>query len=372
MNHRPINRGGDRQGRLIAREWLALVVAMLAVLAVVWWGRRGAPWATVGRHGAATEVVSIGLNAWPGYLPLFVAQDKGYFREQGVSVKLVMYDNFSELSRDYVAGTLEARGNLTFDAVHEALQGLEHEAVLVIDYSHGADAIVGRPGVPDIKGLAGKRVGYEAGSLEEFFLAFALSAHQMSLQDIVAVSTTTDQVMALLRTGQLDAAVTHEPFLTKIVKEGIAQELYSTREAPGLITDILTCRRDFIDAHPDQVSAILRAYFQGLAFWRAQPAEAQRIAAQACGTSPEAIGAQLATVSLPNERENEAALSFATAADLTRQSLSLYGNLRQIGEFVLSHQSGGPKEFDTDQLIDRRFIRELVNGSPLNSRRHGL
>ncbi len=358
-NRHCFSRANRRRGRLVARQLIALAAVALAIVAAVWWR---------GRQAARPEV-AIGLNAWPGYLPFFVAQEKGYFREQGVSLKLVMYTNFNELSRDYVAGKLQARGNLTFDAVQEALQGLGHKAVLVIDYSRGADAIVARLGLHDISALSGQRVGYEPGTMEEFFLAFALSEHGASLHDVISVLTTSEHVLALLRDKQIDAAVIHEPFLTSALKEGIAHTIYSTRAAPGLIADILTFRDDAITAHPNWVKAILRAYFQGLAFWKQQPKEAQRIAAKACGATPEEIAAQLLTISFLDERDNDTALTFSTSLDLKGTSLSLYGNLRQVGEFVLSHQSGPRRELDTDRLIDRRFIRAVMSDASLHSRR---
>ena len=132
--------------------------------------------------------VIIGAETWPGYLPLFVASEKGYFKEAGLDVLVKRYPGLGQLSKDYVAGQMQGRANLTLDAFNEHLQGLDHKIVLAIDYSNGSDAIVARKDIETIKDFQGKRVGYEPNTLEEFFVVWALNENELGLSDIVSVS----------------------------------------------------------------------------------------------------------------------------------------------------------------------------------------
>src|SRR3989337_2989254 len=131
--------------------------------------------------------IVIGTETWPGYLPLYVARDKGYFREAGLDVEIKRYIALGELSKDYVAGKIQGRANLTLDAINESLNGLDHKVILAIDYSNGSDAIVARQGIKNIPDLKGRRVAYEVGTLEEVFVAWALGENNLSLSDIVPV-----------------------------------------------------------------------------------------------------------------------------------------------------------------------------------------
>ena len=300
--------------------------------------------------------ITLGMETWPGYFPLIVAREKGYFKEAGLDVEIKRYIALGELSKDYKAGKMQGRANLTLDAVKESLDGLEHKVVLAIDYSNGSDAIVARKDIETVQAFRGKRVGYEPDTLEEFFMIWALSENEMNLSDVISLSANPEETAKKLKEGQIDVAVTHEPFLSELVSSGNFHAVYSSSDAPGLITDILTFRKDFIDAYPETVEALLAAYFKGLAFWKEHPAQANAITAKEFNDTPEGIAAQLKGIKMLDKRDNQIAFTFAAGLN------SLYGNMRQIGKFILKHQkpTAGQPSLDTDQLIERRFIKNIT------------
>jgi NitT/TauT family transport system substrate-binding protein len=298
--------------------------------------------------------ITIGTETWPGYMPLYVAEDQGFFKEEGLDVTIKRYIGLGELSKDYLAGKMQGRANLTLDAVNEALEGLSHRVVLAIDYSAGADAIVARKGIDTVSDFKGKKVAYEPGTLEEFFVGWALLQNEMSLSDIVPVHANPEESAQLLKAGQVDVGVSHEPFLSQSIQSGTAHAVYTSKDAPGLITDILTFRADFVEAHPGTIQAILRAYFKALVFWKAHPAEAYAVMAKKFGDTPTGIARQFNEITMLSLRDNRTAFTFAVGLQ------SLYGNMRQTGKFVLEHNKRGNRDLDTDKLIDKRFIRDLA------------
>nr|WP_254446599.1 hypothetical protein [Dolichospermum sp. UHCC 0259] len=52
-----------------------------------------------------------------------------------------------------------------------------------MDISHGADVILGKPEIKDMKALKGKKVGVESSSLGAFFIARALEKNGMSVKN---------------------------------------------------------------------------------------------------------------------------------------------------------------------------------------------
>src|SRR3989344_4584222 len=86
--------------------------------------------------------ITIGYTFWPGYGALYLASDKGYFKEAGLDVEVKPYDSWTALSQDYVAGVIQGKANLTLDAISEAYDGLDHKIVLAIDHSNGSDGII--------------------------------------------------------------------------------------------------------------------------------------------------------------------------------------------------------------------------------------
>src|SRR5258706_15205295 len=78
------------------------------------------------------DQIVIGDVVWPGYLGLYIAADKGYFKEAGLNVDVRDYTALAELSNDYVTGKMQGRANLGIDMVNEHLKGFDHRVVLAI------------------------------------------------------------------------------------------------------------------------------------------------------------------------------------------------------------------------------------------------
>ena len=301
--------------------------------------------------------ITIGTAIWPGYLALYVAQEKGYFRETGLDVDVTLGIGLEEVSKDYVAGKMQGRANLVFDAVKEWLGGFDHKVILAIDYSNGSDAILARQAILSVQDFKGKRVGYEFGTLEEFYLTWVLVENGMEISDIVPVNANPEEAAKMLKEGQVDVAVTYEPFVSKFVSSGDFHVVTSSADFPGLITDILTFRTDFIEAYPETIRAIVSAYFKAIDFWKTHPDEAHAIMAKKFKDTPESIAKQLKGVKLLDKRDNETAFTFSTGVQ------SLYGNLRQIDKFIQQHNNNGSsKPFRTDTLVERKFIKEIDAG----------
>ena len=306
-----------------------------------------------------TGPVIIGTETWPGCFPLYVAEEKGYFKKAGLNVQVKLYVALGDVSKDYVAGKIQARSNLTFDAVKESLEGLDHKTVLAIDYSSGADAIVARNDIRSVQDFKGKRVGYEADTIEEFFLTWILAENGIQLSEIVPVFANSEETAKMLQEGQLDIVVAHEPFMSKLIATGRFHVVFSSADVPGLITDILTFSSDFIETHPETVQAIVGAYFKALAFWKAHPAEANAIMAKKLNDTPEGISKQLEGVTMLDEAGNTTAFTFGP------ELLSLYGNMRQVGKSVLRHQKEDSGKLDTDKLVERKFIKKVAQEKSL-------
>ena len=130
--------------------------------------------------------------------------------------------------------------------------------------------------------------------------------------------------------------------------------MYSSADAPGLITDVLTFRTDFIEQYPETVQAIIQVYFKALHLLESQPDEVYAIIAKEYEDTPESIAKQFQGITMLNERDNQTAFTFAVGLK------SLYGNMRQIGEFVQKHQATKSIQLDTDQMIERKFIKDVI------------
>ncbi len=295
------------------------------------------------------------IKGWPGHVGLYLARDKGYFKEAGLDVELRSYDGGTPITNDFVKGVIQGRGDLTSDSAHEAYLGFGHKGVVVIDYSNGADGIISQANIKSFADAKGKRFGYEKGSIEEFFTLYALEQNKLSVSDIISIDLDPQKATDALTNGTIDVATTFEPAMSMALAKMHGNKLYTSADAPGVITDILTFRSDFIDKNPDTIQAIVNAYFKGVKYWKEHPTEANTLIGKELGVSGDEAAADLQGIDVLDVQENKVAFTYGDNLQ------SLYGNMKQIGKFVLNQKPTGTVEVNTDLLIEPKFVNNLTN-----------
>jgi len=267
----------------------ALSVAS-GLLAATW---LGAPAASAAP--AAPTTLKIGTVVWIGYGPFYVAQALDMYKKYGVSVELQFFTDPGLLPAAVESHALDG-AMLTYDQVIGSdAKGLQQKVVMPIDFSDGADAIVASSDIKKVTDFKGKKVAYNPLSPSDFLLAYALQTNGMTDHDIDSVNMTPEAVPAAMVSGSLPIGVTYEPNVSQILaaNKGKYHVVYSSRNAPGLIADVLVFDQPYIDAHPAQVKAILQAYEDGLAYMKSHPKEADQIIGKALGVSADDVKAQL-------------------------------------------------------------------------------
>ncbi len=227
--------------------------------------------------------IKLGYSVWVGYGPLFIAQAKGYFAEQGLDVELVKVedpkDRFTALAGSQLDGLVT-----TLDTMSQYWKAeTPYKAVLGLDESSGGDGIVTKPEITSIKDLKGKNVGVNVGTVSQFFLEYVLQQNGMSASDMTLVKMKQGDVPAALAAGRIDAGVTWDPHLTKAVKNG-GKLLISSKETPGLIVDILVLRSDVMKAKPTVAPGLVKAWMKSIEYWKTNGDDADTIMAKGLGS----------------------------------------------------------------------------------------
>lgn len=250
--------------------------------------------------------VRIGTNVWPGYEPLYLARDTGLYDK--TKVQLVEYPSASGVIRALKSRSIEAAA-LTLDEVLVLLQhDIPLHAVLVLDISHGGDVIIAKPNFPDFKQLRGKRVGVEGSALGAYVLSRALDINAMSIDDITIVQLEADEHERSYTEDMVDAVVTFEPTRTNLLNQG-GMEVFTSREIPGEIVDVLVVHADAITQSPNNIRHIVDGWFKALDKLKNDPQASGAIIAQRLGISPDEALASFEGLHLPDRAENKMLLS---------------------------------------------------------------
>src|SRR5689334_13738328 len=227
----------------------------------------------------------IGTNVWIGSEPLYLARDLG--RLDPSTVQLVEYPSASEVLRAFRNEAIDGMVISLDELFGLAVDGLQPRIILVVDVSHGADVVVGRSGIRSMRDLQGKSVAVESGALGAFVLSRALALNGMQASDVNVVHLESNEHPGAFEKGQVDAAVTFDPYRAQLLAAG-AKTLFDSTQIPGEIVDLLAVRASVVDRHPTPIQALLSGWFAALDYMKREPADA----AQRMGIRQQTSGQQ--------------------------------------------------------------------------------
>lgn len=296
--------------------------------------------ALAGAAHAAANTVKIGTVAWVGYGPFYVAEQKGMFRKAGLDVQLKMFNDPAEIPPAIAGGSLQG-GMVTINQVIAAVvKGQVQKIVMPIDFSNGADAIVVPLTINSLAELKGRKIGLAQLTPSDILLGYALRSAGVADRDVTFVNMAPDAIPAAMTSGQLEVGVTWEPMLSQLLameKGKRYKVIYSSKQAPGLIADVLVFDQKFIAASAKEIETVVRVYLQALDWTRKNPDEAAKIVAKAMSISPKEVKAQLPMVrnvsgaDMPKAFAKSAdPLSFHTSGAITSEILKARGEIDRI------------------------------------------
>jgi NitT/TauT family transport system substrate-binding protein len=238
----------------------------------------------------------IALIRWPPFEFLHLAQEKGYFAEEGVEVRLIEFVAVNDTQRAFEHDKIDG-GTFSLFQVLQNRDQLKRkmQVPLVIDFSDGADMLMARPEITDVRGLRGHRVGVTLSPLDIFFLTRALELHDMTLQDVSLVYVRTADMAEALRDGKVDAITAYPPNSTEVESASIAHPIFSSSRIPGEIVDVLALDEQVISRRPDDVAGVIRAFYRAVRFAQEHPEEAWQIMSARERVTPEEFRAALQT-----------------------------------------------------------------------------
>lgn len=287
----------------------SLAVILFALPALLW----------VACSPTSQPPLRVATNVWSGYETLYLARSLGLY--DPAHIRLVEMTSAGEVSYALRNSTVEA-GALTLDEALSLMQdGMDLRVVLVMDVSHGADALLARDDIEQLQDLRGKRVGVETGAVGAMMLDAALQAGRLRATDIKMVPLPPNALLAAWRDGRVDAVVTFNPLRTQLLAQG-AHSLFDSSQIPGRIIDVLVVRGDVFDSRPGVLKELLLGYFAALAHLQQNPQDAATRMAPRLGVTPEQVPLQFSGLELPGLQENRNWLSGpapaikAVAADL--------------------------------------------------------
>ncbi len=206
------------------------------------------------------------------YLPLTVAEQKGFFKDEGLDLQIVDFAGGARAlqavvggSADVVSGAFEHTVNMQFKGQRMrafVLQGRAPQIVLAVS----TKTMAGYKTVADLKG---KKIGVTApGSSTNVMVNFILAKAGLKPSDVSIIGVGAAQgAVAAMRAGQIDAISNLDPVITLLQRSGDIRIVSDTRnvaEAEKVFggpmpAGCLYAPQAFLDKHPNTAQAMANA-----------------------------------------------------------------------------------------------------------------
>ncbi|MCZ6637584.1 MAG: ABC transporter substrate-binding protein [Alphaproteobacteria bacterium] len=223
----------------------------------------------------AGELIKCAYPYWFGFAPTLVAQDLGYFAEEGLEVDSV-FDNdranvYPALETNEIQCTMRTIG----EHMSRPLEADSNYVVIgVIDVSVGADGVVAAPGIDKPTDLIGKIFAGEINHPGTLMLAYALKQAGHSLSEVDMRLIATDDGQAVFEDPEVSAVATWEPMLSGIVattsRKG-SKILLSSKDFNGLITDVVIVNKEDYNANRGKYEALMRGIYRAVDLFNKDP-----------------------------------------------------------------------------------------------------
>lgn len=277
-----------------ARIAVVFLVALIAAAGVSlhWWGKQ-----------AAAPVLRVGIGPWIGYEPLVAARETGQWPN---SLRLIELESNTETIDAFLDGRIDVAGLTLDESLRLSSQGSRHQVISVLSDSRGGDAVLGRADQESVASLAGQTVLVEDTAVGQLMLGAALEDAGLPMDAVKVRRVQATRLPMAWARGEAAGVVAYSPLIERLQEEG-AKVLFSTRDHPGLVLDVLVLREG-IKVDDAEVQQLMAAWDVGQGrLLRLDDALAKTLA-RGLGMTPEAYRAALSNVVLLNSTEGRAML----------------------------------------------------------------
>jgi NitT/TauT family transport system substrate-binding protein len=256
----------------------------------------------------------LGMSGWTGFAPLTLADRTGIFKKNGLNVELKMIPQ-KDRHLALAAGAIQCAATTIETHVAWNANGVPIVQIFQMDKSYGADGLAVRNDIHSFADLKGKTIGVSApGTAPYFGLAWMLNKNGMTLKDVKLMSLEPQPAAQAFVSGQNDAAMTYEPYLSMVRSSPQAGKILATTLDYPMVMDTVGCAPTWLKDNPKAAQALANSYFDALEMIKSDPVKSNEI----MGAAIKQSGEQFAKSSAYLRWQDKAANQKFFAGELTQ------------------------------------------------------
>lgn len=328
---------------IMRKVYLTLTILLMLSIAVTGCTKKQ-------EEAAAPSKLSLTINSWIGWAPLYLAKEKKLFGNTDLEITRV--EDTGARKSTMISGKVDGYASSVDNFALDSSEGVPGKIVLCFDESYGGDGIVAKQSIRDVKDLKGKQIAFQKGLPSHFLLLTLLDKAGISPTDVKQIDLDADKAGAAFTSGKIDSAVTWEPWISKAAAMADGKILVTTKEYPGLIVDTLVFREQVLKEKKGSVKDILSGWFKALDYWKSHKDEADAIMAKSYGLKVEEFRDMCGGVRFFDLTKNQ---QYFGASDANSPINAVFQSASLLWQKA-GVMKGGKSPADA---IDATFIREM-------------
>lgn len=229
--------------------------------------------------GASANKIIVGLSSVNvAFLPVYVTEDRGYFKDEGLDVLLVLFNAGATNLQALIGGDVQIMGSAFVETLGGRAAGFDVKNFWGI-CNIMPFQLYSQPDFKSMKQAKGKRFAISRfGSLTDFLTRATLRHFGLDAKDvtILQIGSTPARFAALTAKG-VDASIVWFP-VTEIAKSQGYNKLLDLKEVfPEWPYETFAARESYLNKEREQVARFLRAYQRGVKYTLENKNDAVRI-----------------------------------------------------------------------------------------------
>lgn len=234
------------------------------------------------------------------HLPAFVALEKGYFKQEGIDVKVAgVFKAGPEEMSAFAAQELDIGYVGQAPATAAFLNGgADIQFIAQVNLEGSSIVAAAASGCTSVTDLSGKMIAIPGhATMQDYLLRKSVKKNDMPFEAVRTIVLKPPEMLQALSQKQIDAFIAWEPYPAQAVRAGYGELLISSGEIAEnhpccvLIADAGFCRK-----HPEIIKKVRSAHRRSCEFIAAQQAEAIEIGVKYTGMDRETVATAISRI----------------------------------------------------------------------------
>ena len=203
---------------------------------------------------------TVAKSSWPAWDAFKIGVQQRERNYSSISTTFLEQENYVLALDAFREETVDAATLTIYEAIQAASQGVSLKIVLLLDYTIGSDGVIAGNQIREILDLKGRRIGVERGTISHFTLMKTLEKAGLTQDDVEIVYLDLAGLQQAFLSGSVEAIAIYEPYMTDLLRKSEGHVLFSSREIPRSICDVLFVKEQIVCDHPDVIDHWIAAW----------------------------------------------------------------------------------------------------------------